>query len=83
VIGLNLTSFEDYDWKEMTLLVMDALIADLHFRNIRAYPEDVCEFTKNQVIANFAISSAIWDVEHGIILKLGVNRLITSALFGN
>jgi hypothetical protein len=71
VIGFNLSAIEDYNWKELIMLVMDAYIADLHFRNIRAYPNEVCEYTKDAVTVNFAISNAIWDIENGVILKLG------------
>ena len=64
---------------ELTRLVVDSLLSQLHEQC--KYPIEVKHFNY-QKHAQVCLNNAIWDIEHGTILKVGEDGKITHAVHG-
>jgi hypothetical protein len=68
-----------YNMIETVKLAVSCILLDLH--NHFKYPREVLDFDYDKNL-NFYITNVVWDLKHGTILKLGDDRVITSAVLG-
>ena len=69
-----------YDIVELTRLIVDTHLKKL-VKEFEGYPEEICNFDY-QKNSGTVLNNCIWDIEHGIVLKLGQGKVITDAVSG-
>lgn len=81
MLGFSIDScFVKYNMQELTKLVVDSLLSQLH-DSCKGYPSQVKQFDYKRN-AQVCLNNAIWDIEHGTILKVGEDGKITHAIHG-
>jgi hypothetical protein len=78
VLGFDAEFLVKYNDKALAKLVAETYLDELH-KNY-GYPEEVTKF--NESTLDLMMNNAVWDIEHGVMLKLTDNKVISQAVFG-
>jgi hypothetical protein len=72
--------FVKYNVQELASYLVQSLLDDLQ-DNFEGYPSSTTEFDFDKNLDVF-MNNAVWDIQHGLVLKLAEGKLITHALCG-
>ena len=82
VIGFDIDNcLVKFNKEKYTICAVKAILAELHRQFPAYYPAEVLDFDYSKNLDVF-LNNAVWDVEHGTILKLGEGKVITHAIRG-
>jgi hypothetical protein len=71
--------FVKFNVIEFTRLVVESFLVDLLENH--QYPRDILHFDYDKHLS-LQLNNAVWDIDKGIVLKLGENKLITHGMLG-
>jgi hypothetical protein len=79
VVGFDVdNTLVKYKIKAVTKLAVSAYLADLA---ANGYPADLVDFDYEKNL-NVCLNNAVWDIEKGVIIRLGEDKLVTHAIRG-
>jgi hypothetical protein len=80
-IGFDLEhTLVKFNVRAMTKLIVEGHLEDLKTKF--AYPAEVEFFDYDDESLNLFLNNAVWDIEHGTVLKLAEGQIITHAVHG-
>jgi len=68
-----------YNVKALTKELVKTHLLELH--NQFGYPEEICDFDWENNLG-VCLNCAVWDIEHGTVLRLAEGKIVTHAVHG-